>query len=70
MMQSMEDAGGDLFNWVLSNKSYAYYGIDHSVPLAAFLGGDITAAEFLAQVQALSDAVAADSSVDKIEFAF
>lgn len=69
-MASMETAGDDIFNWVLSNKSPSYYGVDHSVALISFLSGDITAAEYLAQVQEMSDKVAADSSVDKTTFEF
>ncbi|MCK6066556.1 carbohydrate ABC transporter, N-acetylglucosamine/diacetylchitobiose-binding protein [Microbacterium sp. dk485] len=69
-MSSMENAGDDIFNWVLSNKYFQYYGIDHAVPLLSFLSGDMTAKEYLAEVQAMSDKVAADASVDKVEFTF
>jgi N-acetylglucosamine transport system substrate-binding protein len=69
-MQSMESAGDDTFNYALSNKYFAYYGIDHSVPLISFLSGEQTAEEYLAEVQAMSDAVADDASVKKTEFTF
>lgn len=69
-MGSMESAGDDIFNWLLSNKSPAYYGIDHGVPFISFLSGDMTAEEYLAEVQAMSDKVAADESVKKLDFTF
>lgn len=69
-MRTMEEAGDDMFNWVLSNKYYSYYGVDHAVPLIAFLSGELTAAEYLAEAQAMSDKVAEDSAVKKTEFSF
>lgn len=69
-MQSLESAGDDMFNWVLSNKYFMYYGIDHAVPLISFLSGEMTAQEYLTTVQEMSDKVAADASVTKTEFTF
>jgi N-acetylglucosamine transport system substrate-binding protein len=70
VMRSLDSADDNTFNWALPAKSFSYYGIDHAVPLISFLGGDITAKEYLAMVQAMSDAVAKDTSVTKIEFTF
>jgi N-acetylglucosamine transport system substrate-binding protein len=69
-MSALEGAGENTFNWVLSNKYFAYYGIDHAVPLISFLSGEMTAKDYLAEVQAMSDKVAADASVEKTEFTF
>jgi N-acetylglucosamine transport system substrate-binding protein len=67
-MSTMEAAGANMFNWVLAGKSGSYYGIDESVALIQFLDGKITAEDYLATVQEMYDAVANDSSVEKVTF--